>query len=236
MINKVYSDIMHRHTREETNPLSAQRACLRSLDEFERTGAADTGIATRSELGIHNVDKTNDALVFAFLCQPSFARHGLHRTRAVEIPWHGSREKDEVVLRGKLQPQTSRRPLRRKPDSNTRHTGNRIPRQTLDIINGQRHILYFQIRAVNAPLRPESEVISFSVNIHKRLAVAVDALGLRVERNVEAQIHAAQQYKFMLLLSHRKLKLNFKNQIHANFKTQTESNLNLKRKHIQTEI
>jgi hypothetical protein len=42
------------------------------------------------------------------------------------------------------------------------------------------------MRAANALLRPEREVIYFSIQIHKCFAMAVDAFGLRVELKVKA--------------------------------------------------
>jgi hypothetical protein len=176
------------HTSEEANLLPAQWASFRRPEELERAGTAYARVATGSEFGVRNVAETDDALVFVLLCDFRVARHGLHRTNTVESLGHSASEKDEMIFLFKLQPQ-ARRLFRTKPDNDPRHAGNLVPRQTLDFVDRECHILYFQIRPVNGLLRPEREIVCCPIHKHKRFAVAVDAFGLWVEGNVETKIH-----------------------------------------------
>jgi hypothetical protein len=90
----------------------------------------------------------------------------------------------DVDLGGKLQSHASR-PFQT-PNNESSHAGNGLPWQTLDIVDGKSHILDSQVRAVDALLWPEREVVWNPVHIHKRFVVAVDTSGLGVEGNVKA--------------------------------------------------
>ena len=90
----------------------------------------------------------------------------------------------DVELGGELQSHASR-PFQ-SPNNESSHAGNFLPRQTLDMFDGKSNILDSQVRAVDALLWPEREIVWNPVHIHKRFVVAVDTSGLGVEGNVKA--------------------------------------------------